>query len=146
MAQVYQSFSPSSVTHVLASRTNTLQYKLRTAPPKPGTRQLDVINLSWLLECGKHDALITLHPRHFLFLSSETLNNVPGVDAFGDPCVALILACMQVGKLGACPQGFHVMLGVPGTEVVSTMVEINAQNLGVEKSGFPYCLLGCLML
>ena len=66
--------------------------------PKPGARQLHVIYLSWLLECGEHNALITLHPHHLLFLSSETLKNVPGVDAFGDPCVALILACVQFAR------------------------------------------------
>ena len=146
MAQVYQSFSPSSVTHVLASHTKSLQYQLRTALPKPGTCQLDVITLSWLLECGKHNALITPRPRHLLFLSSETLNNVPGVDAYGDPCVALILACVQICKSGAHRQGFHVMLGVAGTDIVVNNRAEKTHELGVENNGFPYCVLGCLMV
>ena len=90
MAQVYQSFSPSGVTHVLASRSNTPHYELHVAPPKTRSHQRSVMNLSWLLDCGEHNVLVALRPRHFMFMTYETLKDMSDVDASVDRCVALL--------------------------------------------------------
>ncbi len=81
-AQTSQNYVKGFVTHVIASERE-MSGPLWRAKVAQG---LDIVALSWLLECNERRAGVPLRPRHYLARRPGSFDDDPDVDRWGDEC------------------------------------------------------------
>ena len=81
-AQTSQNYVKGYVTHVVASEAE-MSGPLWRAKVAQG---LNIVGLSWLLECAGKRAGVPLRPRHYLARRPGSYDDDPDVDRWGDEC------------------------------------------------------------
>ena len=81
-AQTSQNYVKGYVTHVVASERE-MAGPLWRAKVAQG---LNIVGLSWLLECAGKRAGVPLRPRHYLARWPGSFDDDPDVDRWGDEC------------------------------------------------------------
>ncbi|KAK9834174.1 hypothetical protein WJX81_005346 [Elliptochloris bilobata] len=78
--QTSQNYVRGYVTHVVASEAEASGPVWRSKV----AQGLDIVALSWLLECGHKRAGVALRPRHYLARAPGAFDDDPNVDRWGD--------------------------------------------------------------
>ena len=82
------------MTHVVASEAET-SGPLWRAKVAQG---LNIVGLSWLLECAAKRAGVPLRPRHYLARRPGSFDDDPDVDRWGDECGPALHAFAQLSQ------------------------------------------------